>query len=94
MISTMNKQEVEQYIREDLGCEPRHCCEALASASKHTAMEIESTPWDVLQLVLENKPMSDFHTHSYGFHTSAGREIINLFKSNYNSYATTNNTKR
>ena len=83
----MNKQEVEQYIREDLGCEPRHCCESLASASKHTAMEIESTPWDVLQLVLENKPISDFYTHSYGFHTRAGREIIKLFESNYNSYA-------
>mgnify|MGYP003128991978 FL=1 len=79
----MNKQEVEQYIREDLGSVPRHDCEALANASKQTAMEIESTPWDVLQLVLENKPISDFYTHSYGFHTRAGREIINLFQSNY-----------
>ena len=82
----MNKQEVEQYIREDLGSVPRHDCEALANASKQTAMEIESTPWDVLQLVLENKPMSDFYTHSYGFHTRVGREIINLFQSNYNHY--------
>jgi hypothetical protein len=89
----MNKEEVEQYIRKDLGCEPRHCCESLASASKHTAMEIESTPWDVLQLVLENKPISDFYTHSYGFHTRQGREIIKLFESNYNSYATSNNTE-
>ena len=79
----MNKQEVEQYIREDLGSVPRHDCEALANASKQTAMEIESTPWDVLQLVLENKPISDFYTHSYGFHTRVGREIINLFESNY-----------
>ena len=83
----MNKQEVEQYIREDLGCEPRHDCEALASASKHTAMEIESTPWDILQLVLENKPISDFYTHSYGFQNRQGREIIKLFESNYNHYA-------
>ena len=79
----MSKQEVEQYIREDLGGVPRHDCEALANASKQTAMEIESTPWDVLQLVLENKPISDFYTHSYGFHTRVGREIINLFESNY-----------
>ena len=79
----MSKQEVEQYIREDLGSVPRHDCEALANASKQTAMEIESTPWDVLQLVLENKPISDFYTHSYGFHTRVGREIINLFQSNY-----------
>ena len=82
----MNKQEVEQYIREDLGSVPRHDCEALANASKQTAMEIESTPWDELQLVLENKPISDFYTHSYGFHTRVGREIINLFQSNYNHY--------
>ena len=79
----MNKEEVEQYIREDLGCIPRHDCEALANASKQTAMEVESTPWDVLQLVLENKPISDLYTHSYGFHTRVGREIINLFQSNY-----------
>ena len=82
----MNKQEVEQYIRQDLGCEPRHDCEALANASKATAMEIESTSWDVLQLVLENKPLpigSGIATHSYGFHTREGREIINLFQSNY-----------
>jgi hypothetical protein len=85
----MNKQEVEQYIREDLGSVPRHDCEALANASKQTAMEIESTPWDVLQLVLENKPISDFYTHSYGFHTRLGREIINLFQSNYNHYEQT-----
>ena len=82
----MNKQEVEQYIREDLGSVPRHDCEALANASKQTAMEIDSTPWDVLQLVLENKPLpigSGIATHSYGFHTREGREIINLFQSNY-----------
>ena len=79
----MNKQEVEQYIREELGCIPRHDCEALANASKQTAMEVESTPWDVLQLVLQNKPISDLYTHSYGFHTRVGREIIKLFQSNY-----------
>ena len=79
----MIKQEVEQYIREDLGCIPRHDCEALANASKQTAMEVESTPWDVLQLVLQNKPISDLYTHSYGFHTRVGREIIKLFQSNY-----------
>ena len=72
----MNKQEVEQYIRKDLGCEPRHCCESLASASKQTAMEIESTPWDVLQLVLGNKPISDFYTHSNGFQHNTGKKII------------------
>jgi len=90
MISTMNKQEVEQYIREDLGKEPRHCCESLASASKHTAMEIESTPWEVLQLVLENKPISDFYTHSYGFHTATGRHIIETIKDYYYEYKSTN----
>ena len=85
----MNKQEVEQYIRQDLRCEPRHDCEALASAAKHTAMEIESTPWDILQLVLDNKPISDFYTHSHGFQTRTGREIIKLFKSNYSYHEQT-----
>ena len=83
----MNKKEIEQYIRQDLGSVPKHDCEALANASKQTAMEIESTPWDVLQLVLENKPISDFYTHSYGFQNRQGREIIKLFESNYHSYA-------
>ena len=82
----MNKQDVENYIKIDLGSIPRHDCEALANASKQTAKEIESTAWEVLQFVLENKPISGFYTHSYGFHTRLGREIIELFESNYNSY--------
>jgi hypothetical protein len=83
----MNKQDVENYIKIDLGSIPRHDCEALANASKQTAKEIESTAWEVLQLVLENKPISGFHTHSYGFHTRLGREIIELFESNYYEHA-------
>lgn len=86
----MTKENVESYIKDDLGCEPRHCCEALAKASTEVADEVGVEPMDVLQLVLENKPMpigSGIATHSCGFQTREGRAIINRFQESYYEYA-------
>ena len=79
----MSEQEVKDYIVEELNSQPRHCCARLADAARATAYEVECTPWEVLQLVLENKPIDGLYTHSYGFHTRAGRGIINLFEEIY-----------
>lgn len=38
---------------------------------------------DIVNLVFFNEPIADLYTHSYGFHTRQGREIIETFKSNY-----------
>lgn len=38
---------------------------------------------DIVNLVFFNEPITELYTHSYGFHTRQGREIIETFKSKY-----------
>ena len=89
----MTGKEVEKYII-DLGFIPRHDCEALAQAITSYCYDIEQqnfggkTPTEIelLQLLLENKPINSLMTHSYGFHTANGREIINKLQNKYYKY--------
>ena len=86
----MKEKEVEKYIKE-LGFTPRHNCKALAAAVTHYCYEIERemfgarvpTELELLELLLANKPIADLHTHSYGFHTRNGRQIINALEDKY-----------
>ena len=89
----MTEKQVEKYIREDLGCEPRHDCEALAAAITEMAKELEerrdgkyTTGLELMELLLDNRPITALHTHSYGFHTANGRGIINRLKEKYYEY--------
>ena len=38
---------------------------------------------DFMQLLLENKPIAELNTHSYGFHTHGGRELIEGMQNAY-----------
>jgi len=90
----MTGKQVKKYIMKDLGMIPRHDCYALAEAITHYCYEIERqnfggktpTELELLQLLLENKPILAIHTHGYGFHTENGREIINQLQSKYYEY--------
>ena len=88
----MTGKEVEKYIIGDLGCEPRHDCEALAAAITEMARELEIkegkyiTGLELMELLLDNRPITALHTHSYGFHTANGRGIINSLKEKYYEY--------
>lgn len=86
----MTGQEVETYIREDLESIPRHNCDALAEAINYVALKLEekrdgryTTELELMELLLANKPISYMNTHSYGFHTSVGRELIEGMKNYY-----------
>ena len=79
----MTEKQVEKYIREDLGYEPRHNCKALAVAVTMMAEELEHDEAELLYLLLENRPIDALHTHSYGFHTRNGRHIIETMKEYY-----------
>jgi len=50
------------------------------------AYELEYDEFELLQLLLENKPIDAIHTHSYGFHTANGRHIIDTIKEKYYEY--------
>jgi len=50
------------------------------------AAELEYDESELLFLLLENRPIDDLHTHSYGFHTANGRHIIEQIKEKYYEY--------
>ena len=79
-------KEIEKYIREDLGCEPVHNCEALASAITEMSQQLARDECELMWLLLENRPITALHTHSYGFHTANGRHIIETIKEKYYEY--------
>ena len=86
----MTGKQIEKYIRKELDSEPKHDCEALSEAINEVAYEVEFDSFRIMQLLLENKPIDALHTHSYGFHTANGREIINAIQNKYYEYESTN----
>lgn len=70
-------EQIRDYITNELECQPRHNVEALAVAINHIADEVEHDPYELMQLLLENKPIDGLHTHSYGFQTANGRSLVN-----------------
>ena len=69
----MTEKQVEKYIREDLGCEPQHDCEALANAITEMSQQLVYCEVELMWLLLGNVPINSLMTHSYGFHTANGR---------------------
>jgi len=82
----MTRKQVEKYIMKDLGFIPRHDCKALAQAVTDIAKELEYNEAELLYLLLENRPIDMLYTHSYGFHTANGRNIIETIKAKYYEY--------
>ena len=83
----MTEKQVRGYIKYNLQMEPRHDCYALAEAINYIAEDLEhDNELELLQLLIENKPINRLMTHSYGFHTSGGRAIIESIKEKYYEY--------
>ena len=74
----------------DLGMIPRHDCYALADAITDMAKELDYDECELMYLLLENRPIDNMHTHSYGFHTENGRNIINKLQEKYYEYESNN----
>ena len=85
----MTGKQVEGYIKYTLQMKPRHNVDALAEAITYMADELDHDECELLYLLLENRPIDALHTHSYGFHTANGREIINNIKEYYYEYEST-----
>ena len=86
----MTAKQIENYIKTELSSNPRHDCKSLSKAINDVSNELEFDSFRIMQLLLENKPIDALHTHSYGFHTSNGREIINAIQNKYYEYESTN----
>ena len=79
-------KQINKYINTELNMTPQHDVEALACSVNDMAEEVEHAAFELLLLLIENRPINNLHTHSYGFHTSNGRYIIEKMQSNYYEY--------
>ena len=86
----MTGEQIENYILEELGSEPRHNVYALADAINDIAEEVEYDSFYLMRLLLENAAIDGLHTHSYGFHTANGRKLINEMQDKYYEYKSNN----
>ena len=82
----MTGEQVREYIENELGCEPVHEVDALANAITEMSQQLVHDECELMYLLLENRPIDALHTHSYGFHTANGREIIETIKEKYYEY--------
>jgi len=82
----MTGKQVKGYIKYNLQMTPRHDVDALAGAITDMATELEHDEFELLELLLRNKPIDALHTHSYTFHTANGRHIIETIKEKYYDY--------
>ena len=85
----MTGKQVREYIENELGCEPIHEVDALASAIEEMSQQLVHDECELMWLLLENRPINSLMTHSYGFHTASGREIIETIKEKYYEYEST-----
>ena len=75
--------EITNYLVNEYG-ECKHDAYAMSEAIMDMAYELEyDNEWDLFHLLVENKPIPKLYTHSYGFHTSGGRAIIESIKEKY-----------
>ena len=85
----LTKKKVESYITERSGEELRHCPDAIANACNEMMRKFnnefdgELDAKDLMKLLFFNDPIPSLHTHSYGFHTATGRNIIETLKMKY-----------
>ena len=81
----MTSKQVKDYIENELQSTPRHNLSALAKAITKASKQFNQDEFDMLYLLLENKPIGGY-THSYVFHTAYGRELIETMSNNYYKY--------
>jgi len=84
----MTATQIKTYLKNEYG-ECRHDAYAMSEAINDMAEEINADKWDLFHLLVENKPINSLMTHSYGFHTANGRNIIETIKSKYYEHKST-----
>ena len=92
-MTKLTTKKVQDYMSYRTSESIRHCPEAIAKACNQIASEYADTdfakaaePIDYMRLLFFNDPIKGMFTHSYGFHTSTGRAIIEQLKALYYEY--------
>ena len=88
----LTSKKVKEYTEWRSGEELRHCPDAVANACNEMMRKFnnefdgELDAKDLMKLLFFNDPIPSLHTHSYGFHTRTGRNIIETLKMKYNEH--------
>ena len=86
-MSRLTTKKVLDYMEWRSGEDLRHCPNCIAAACNDAAQKFNHyEAKDFLKLVLFNDPIPLLHTHSYGFHTASGREVIQSVQEFYHEY--------
>jgi len=93
----ITSEKVKEYMEWRSGVQFRHCPIAVADACNEMIEKLNGTfgddnitAKDFMKLLFFNDPIPSLHTHSYGFHTRTGRNIIQTLKNKYYEYKGTN----
>ena len=82
----LTSKKVEKYFKSRTDEELRYCPDCLAAACNDGAMEFNHNALDLLKLLCFNDSIPSLFTHSYGFHTATGRNIIETIQQFYYEY--------
>ena len=88
----LTSKQVEKYMLWRTEEELRHCPDCIALACNDMYEEYKHndfakiTAKDFMKLLFFNDPIPALYTHSYGFHTASGRNIIETIQEYYYEY--------
>ena len=88
-------KQVKEYMEWRTDEQLRHCPDAIANACNEMVQKFNNRfnekldAKDLMKLLFFNDPIPSLHTHSYGFHTATGRNIIETLKMKYYEYKST-----
>ena len=79
----LTSKDVRKYMLWRTDEELVHCPDCIAAACNDMAEEFSHNAKDLMKLLFFNDPIPMLHTHSYGFHTATGRNIIQTLQMKY-----------
>ena len=83
-MNKLTSKKVKDYMSWRTDEELRHCPECIALACNEACYEFgHDDAKDLMKLLFFNDPIPSLHTHSYGFNTRTGRNIIETLKIKY-----------
>tara|TARA_R100001082_G_scaffold100569_1_gene69765 strand:- start:263 stop:547 length:285 start_codon:yes stop_codon:yes gene_type:complete len=88
----ITSKKVREYMEWRTDEELKHCPDCIAAACNDMVIKFndefsqEIKAKDFMKLLFFNDPIPGLHTHSYGYNTATGRNIIETLKYKYYEY--------
>ena len=88
----LTSKKVREYFALRTNEELEHCPDCISAICNDMAIKYNDEfnqrlkAKDLMKLLFFNDPIPALHTHSYGFHTATGRNIIESLKYKYYEY--------